>query len=110
MTNDLINIKISISGKRAVGKTMLVAKLKQIFELLGANVVLEPENLHPLARESYEMSIKDNMAKKCVWDVWNITIQEKLSEDFSFENLEKELMEVAKRLETWNSLQQKDNK
>jgi len=110
MKDDLINIKISISGKRAVGKTMLVAKLKQIFELLGANVVLEPENLHPLARKPYEMSIEDNMAKKCVWDMWNITIQEKLSEDLSFENFEKEMMEAVKRLETWNSLQQKDNK
>lgn len=107
MLDDLINIKITISGKRAVGKTMLIAKLKQIFEFLGANVVLEPENPHPMAQKAFEMSIEDNMIKKCIWDMWKITIKEETT-DITLENIEKEMEEAYKRLENWNKTLEKE--
>lgn len=69
----MIPLKITVSGKRACGKTMLIAKLKQFFEMQGCKINIVSESDNP---KYYPRSIKDNQEKQCRWDLWDITIEE----------------------------------
>lgn len=99
LTEEKIPLKITISGKRAVGKTMLIAKLKQFFEMQGCQIHIVSESDDP---KYYPKAIKDNQNKKCRWDKWDITIEEKAPE-VDIENISEECIDAYNRIKAFNT-------
>lgn len=96
--SEKIPLKITVSGKRACGKTMLIAKLKQFFEMQGCKINIVSESDDP---RWYPRSIKNNQEKRCRWDLWDITIEEKAPE-VDEEEIENGYETAREYIKKWN--------
>lgn len=95
----MIPLKITISGKRACGKTMLIAKLKQFFEMQGCKINIVSKSDDP---KWYPKSIKGNQEKQCKWDKWDITIEEQAPEYTNALELEEGFNTAQEYIKVWN--------